>query len=800
MIHVRYEYELGVLSTGLAMVTGYATLDLASRVTVACGRARWFWLAGAATAMGLGIWSAQFVGMLALSLPAPAVYHYPMMAAALLAAIAAAAVALFMVSRERMDLDSSIVGSLVMAAGLAAMHYLGVAAVRVPAGMEYRWDVVLLSLVVTIAFSLAALVLPFQARQDQDRDHDQGQGQGKDKKVRQRKLLSALALGGAITLMHFTALSAVKFYASGVPFSTRWTISISAVGGAVVGGTSFLVMMLAIAAAFLDRILTMQAFMVNAARDGETRFHVLAEAIPQIVWTATPKRGVDYCNQRWYELTGLTEKQTLGWGWPNGLHPDDRPVALKNWDKAQSTGESFEMEYRIRNAAGGFRWHLARATPMRDSAGAIVKWFGACADIDDQIHNQQVLEKQVQQHTAAMMEANLRLESEMRERNLAQQELNQQTERMVEELTKRSNRSTNLAKMAELLQSCSDLKDAFSVVTGMAPKVFPELRCSVLLFDSTREKIEAPSAWSQCTLPIKTVGPQDCWALRTGHPHLVAPGDHTADCEHATPGQHSYCCLPLQAHGEAIGVLNFQMIEPGEVSPALMSLATMFAEQVSLSVANIQLREALRNESIRDPLTGLYNRRYLEEMLERETRRAVRAEHGLGLLMLDLDHFKSFNDTYGHDAGDTVLRETAAFLLKSVRAEDIVCRFGGEEFIVILPVADLRVTQARAERIRSKLRELPVLHQGHSLGIITVSVGVAELPQHGTSPKELIESADAALYCAKREGRDRVMVAEAVPAEEPQLSASKTGNIELGEGELHEIELNEVEIAKSGAD
>jgi diguanylate cyclase (GGDEF)-like protein len=162
-------------------------------------------------------------------------------------------------------------------------------------------------------------------------------------------------------------------------------------------------------------------------------------------------------------------------------------------------------------------------------------------------------------------------------------------------------------------------------------------------------------------------------------------------------------------------------------------------------------------------LTCLYNRRYLDEILERETRRAVRSTQGLGLVMLDLDHFKMFNDTYGHDAGDAVLRETAALLLKSVRSEDFVCRFGGEEFIVILPAADLKTTQARAERIRSKLREMTVLHQGRSLGSVTVSAGVAGAPQHGTSPKELIEAADAALYRAKREGRDRVVVADSLP-------------------------------------
>ncbi len=193
---------------------------------------------------------------------------------------------------------------------------------------------------------------------------------------------------------------------------------------------------------------------------------------------------------------------------------------------------------------------------------------------------------------------------------------------------------------------------------------------------------------------------------------------------------------------------------------AELSFKTTFAGQVGLSIANIRLREALRTQSIRDALTGLYNRRNLEEMLEREARRAVRAEQSLGILILDLDHFKGFNDTYGHDAGDTVLRETGSFLAKSVRAEDVVCRFGGEEFVIILPTADLEASRARAERIRSKLRDLTVLHQGQSLGRITISIGVSALPLHGTSPKELLEAADAALYRAKREGRDRVALAE----------------------------------------
>jgi diguanylate cyclase (GGDEF)-like protein len=238
--------------------------------------------------------------------------------------------------------------------------------------------------------------------------------------------------------------------------------------------------------------------------------------------------------------------------------------------------------------------------------------------------------------------------------------------------------------------------------------------------------------------------------------------------------KNTYLCIPILAQGEALGILHFQATdEIPALADAELSLKTTFAGQVGLSVANIRLREALRSQSIKDPLTGLYNRRYLTEMLDREIRRAVRAEQSLGILMLDLDHFKKFNDTYGHEAGDTVLRETASFLVKSIRVEDIVCRFGGEEFVVILPTADSNSAQARAERIRSKLRELAVLHKGQSLGMITVSVGVSTLPEHGTSPKELLEAADAALYRAKKDGRDRVVVAAPPPSPDPPVDSAE---------------------------
>jgi diguanylate cyclase (GGDEF)-like protein/PAS domain S-box-containing protein len=499
----------------------------------------------------------------------------------------------------------------------------------------------------------------------------------------------------------------------------------------------------------------------------EGRFRTMADAIPLIVWTAGPDGMADYYNNRWYELMRLTEAESLGEGWSQAVHPDDRPMCLESWERSKRTGEPFEIEYRLRDEAKGYRWYLGRATAARDSSGSIIKWLGTCTDIEDQKHQQQILEQEIKERTVELADANTRLQKEMWERDLARKELDRQNERMMNELKERSQRATMLAKMGELLQSCMSKDEVFSAGLGFAPKIFPHTRGALVLMNRARNLAEVIGSWSECQLPVPVFEPNSCWALRTGHPHLVVAGDDTARCAHAEGVENTYLCIPILAQGEALGILHVQTTdELPSFGEAELSFKNTFAEQIGLSIANIRLREALRTQSVRDPLTGLYNRRYLEEILEREIRRAVRAELSLGILMLDLDHFKRFNDTYGHEAGDAVLRETGSFLVKSIRAEDVVCRFGGEEFVVILPTADLEASRARAERIRSKLRELTVLHQGQSLGVITVSVGVAALPTHGTSAKELLQAADAALYGAKREGRDRVVTAQVVAVAE----------------------------------
>ena len=227
--------------------------------------------------------------------------------------------------------------------------------------------------------------------------------------------------------------------------------------------------------------------------------------------------------------------------------------------------------------------------------------------------------------------------------------------------------------------------------------------------------------------------------------------------------------IALVAHNEALGVLLIR--DDGPPTAALrhslrnepdrrQRLASALAEHIALTISNLDLRAALQIQAIRDPLTGLYNRRYMHEALERELHRARRRERPLSVMMLDIDHFKRYNDTLGHAAGDDALRLVSETLMAGVRAEDFVCRYGGEEFVVILPECALPQAAIRAEEVRTRLRELYVERPGELPEIVTVSIGVAAFQETTGRMDLLLKFADEALYQAKHKGRDRVVVAQ----------------------------------------
>jgi diguanylate cyclase (GGDEF)-like protein len=251
--------------------------------------------------------------------------------------------------------------------------------------------------------------------------------------------------------------------------------------------------------------------------------------------------------------------------------------------------------------------------------------------------------------------------------------------------------------------------------------------------------------------------------------HSVDSPGAGLSCQHLSrPPVGPYYCAPIGAQGEVLGMLHVRFPASEAQPPALKESrpetrklwVLAVSEHLSLALANLKLRETLRAQAMRDALTGLYNRRYMEHALEREVLRATRNHRTVGLIMLDLDHFKRVNDSYGHEVGDLLLRSVGEFLLANVRSEDIACRYGGEEFVVMLPEATLAMTQTRAEQLWKGIQGLTVSVRGQLLRALTTSAGVAAFPEHGRSLPELMRAVDTALYSAKRQGRDRVVVAK----------------------------------------
>jgi len=331
---------------------------------------------------------------------------------------------------------------------------------------------------------------------------------------------------------------------------------------------------------------------------------------------------------------------------------------------------------------------------------------------------------------------------------------------------------TLLSEMGDFLQACPVLEDSYAIIGYYTPRLLPFPHGVLYLNDESRNTLEPVSAWGWAEVEknFPRCAPAHCWALR--REQMLWMDQHATGmrCHHLDQSEVSqYMCIPLFAQREVLGILHLQSwngespapIPGGEAQTRVLSLAKTVGEHITLAVANLRLRENLRNQSIRDGLTGLFNRRYLEETLEREIHRAVREQAPLAIIFLDIDHFKSFNDEYGHEAGDAVLRQLGAFLTAQVRYEDIACRYGGEEFVVVLPDAAIGIAAQRAEGIRAGVKGMSVQVGGKTLQGITLSLGVSALPEFEASGEVLMRAADAALYQAKAEGRDKVVVAKA---------------------------------------
>jgi len=358
------------------------------------------------------------------------------------------------------------------------------------------------------------------------------------------------------------------------------------------------------------------------------------------------------------------------------------------------------------------------------------------------------------------------------DRKVAERELqaaNEQLARLVGELEERNAEMNQLGEMGEQFQSCQNTGEACAIGAQYIQKLFPDYTGALCMINPSRDLVEAIQMWGDPAPTSKVFEPTDCWALRRGRPHLVDDAHPGVLCGHITcPQVGQYLCVPMMAHGEALGILHLNHTVPELDQQRLterifsehnIQLATAIADQIALALADLKLREKLRQRAIRDILTGVFNRRYMEETLERELRRAERNKSSLGVIMLDIDHFKEYNDFFGHAGGDALLHELGGMLKKSIRGADIVSRYGGEEFVIVLPDTTLEITRERAEELRQAAKDLHVYYLDKPLGKTALSFGVAAFPEHGRTIEEILKSVDAALYRAKKEGRDRVVVA-----------------------------------------
>jgi diguanylate cyclase (GGDEF)-like protein/PAS domain S-box-containing protein len=348
-----------------------------------------------------------------------------------------------------------------------------------------------------------------------------------------------------------------------------------------------------------------------------------------------------------------------------------------------------------------------------------------------------------------------------KEAEIALDETKRDLSRRVTELERRNAEISMLSEMLTMLQFSQELEEAYKLVGQVLRQLFPGLSGSLMVLDSTRNELATRFSWGKEPAKFKNFRPDECWALRSGKPYHIQNTRQGVVCGHVEqPYPSSTYCVPFLLDNIPAGCLSLQPdVEGGKFQDQEMRLANNTCEQISLAFTNIKLRQGLRQQAIHDGLTGLYNRLYLDESMTRELYRQERSGQALSVIMMDLDHLKEINDIYGHAAGDSVLRALGQLLKQSVRASDLPCRYGGDEFVLVMPDTSVDTARKRAEKIADLFRKLSIPFGTQTLGGYSLSIGIATAPQHGHTSQDLLAAADAALYQAKRSGRDRIVTA-----------------------------------------
>jgi diguanylate cyclase (GGDEF)-like protein len=336
----------------------------------------------------------------------------------------------------------------------------------------------------------------------------------------------------------------------------------------------------------------------------------------------------------------------------------------------------------------------------------------------------------------------------------------------VEEMSRHTHEIALLSELGDVLRAAVRVSEAYPVIPRFLKELFPGESGALYEFDMQHHLYSTVLSWGDAPPHEDAFAPSDCWAGRASR-----SGRPRGEMICAPPPRPRRLAVHPRWRGRTLGLLNLRgrpdrrgrTTTDGVRGEYRQRLANTVAQQISSALHDLAIQETLREQASRDALTGLFNRRYMEETLHRELYRATRKKTQIGFLLFDLDHFKRLNDRFGHAAGDTALREVSAFVHRHARVEDILCRYGGEEFLLVLSDCSAKNAMKRAEGIREGVKGLRLEHEQRALGVITVSVGVALFPDHGRTLEDLFQSADAALYEAKRSGRDRIVAADTLP-------------------------------------
>ena len=312
-----------------------------------------------------------------------------------------------------------------------------------------------------------------------------------------------------------------------------------------------------------------------------------------------------------------------------------------------------------------------------------------------------------------------------------------------------------LARMTQRFQDCESFADVINVAELFAPNIAPGVSGRLYIVDRASWEMRCAAEWLSPEGEKKPFHPDACWAIRRGQSHPPVNGEPDVACSHLPASQmHQSLCVPLIAQGEAIGLLSFQNISP-DTAPSRAYLELM-AEALGLALANQRLRDALLEKALFDPLTGLRNRHHLEDTLRTQMTQAMRNKEPISCLMIDIDHFKSINDRFGHEAGDQVIKSVATIIQRAVHDTGLAFRYGGEEFLALLTGADEEAAHVCATKIYDGVQALSPHYGLTEIGPVDVSIGIASYPQHAQSDN-LLRAADVALYRAKELGRSRIV-------------------------------------------